>query len=172
MNIYVFDRRWPGTHRPTVFHSRGGLTAYFIVEPGTPIPNIVTRIRSYLTTDNIWLLRLCAHGNSGYLEMGEGVNQQNAHHFGALRGMFTRGGQGIQIHACAVASSDPIQCGWFRCTPGTVGGDQTGYSMLRALSDATGVSVVAGVNVQLADSGFAWEGDRMVVHPGGASEIR
>jgi len=46
-----------------------------------------------------------------------------------------------------------------------------GGAFLHALATATGVSVVAGYDTQLIDSGFRWEGRRtMTVEPSGTTE--
>ncbi len=120
MIMYVFDRRWPSYYAPSTLHSSQDRVDYFTVAPGTTIPTILRIVISRSQgPGSIWLLRLCAHGDAGYMELGEGLTVNTALRFKSLRGFFTQGGPGIEIHACGVASDVALK-------PGKKGKDEVG----------------------------------------------
>jgi hypothetical protein len=94
------------------------------------------------------------------MELGEGLRVNTALRFKSLRGFFTQGGPGIEIHSCGAASDVDLK-------PGKKGKDEIGrggtiedlgtgkgYSLLWTLASAAGVNVRGAVHVQDADSKF------------------
>jgi hypothetical protein len=176
--MYAFDRRWSSYYTPSTLHSSQDRVDYFTVAPETAIPTILRIVISRSQgPGSIWLLRLCAHGNAGSMELEEGLTVNTALRFKSLRGYFTQGGPGIEIHACGVASDVDLK-------PGKKGkyevgrggaiedlGTGKGYSLLWTPANAAGVNVRGAVHRQDADSKFQWEGPTMVVEPTGSAQV-
>jgi hypothetical protein len=111
------------------------------------------------------------------MELGEGLRVNTALRFKSLRGFFTQGGPGIEIHACGVASDVALKPG----KKGTDGvgaggtiedlGTGKGYNLLWTLASAANVNVRGAVHRQDADSKFQWEGPTMVVEPTGSTQV-
>jgi len=126
----------------------------------------------------IKLLRICAHGNRGYVQLGkDGLTAGTAQKLNVLKPYFSSDPAArIEIHACGVASSTDIvkrragkpvrdAGGHLVCTPGFVNywdPQGTGMLLLRTLNRATGTPVLAGVDCQLSDAEYQFEGT--VVH--------
>ncbi len=167
--IFCFDPRWPGTFVPY----RSNVTIrHFTVQRTDSIPVIAQRIRSVAGSDLIETLYLCAHGNSGYLQLGTGLTTATAMSFSVLRGRFDFMGM-IQIHGCGVASSTSITAPGGTVehpvvVPGTFTGSGMGLELLRALADSTGALVEAAINAQYDDPLYTYEGPTVVVGRGGS----
>ncbi len=185
MIIYAFDERLAARIRRA--SSRESATDYKIVtvlETDT-LHVAIEKIRQKARREqNIWLLRIVAHGCPGGMLFGsQMVNVGNVSLFHDLAPYFTPGGRGIELHSCNVASastsltseidvSRPGTARWTsdRGTPG-IGTGGVGGAFLQALAVATEVSVIAGYDTQFADSGFRWEGrGTMTVEPSGTTE--
>lgn len=183
MIIYAFDARFEAVYRRA--SSRESATDYKIVTilETDPLHVAIEKIRQKARREqNIWLLRIIAHGYPGGMQMGnDDVNVGNVGLFRELAPYFTPGGRGIELHSCNLASStsrlvplidvNPGGCGWLtdRGTPDS-GTGGVGGAFLHAMASATGVSVVAGYDTQFLDSGFRWEGrGTMTVEPSGTT---
>lgn len=171
MIIYVFDTRWPGEFKPSTLHTNKDRVEHFTVNKNVAIVNIARAVTGCSQgKGSIWLLRLCAHGNSGFLELGQGLSANSAQFLRVLKGYFTPGGPGIELHGCATGSSIGVTPKWFRsCTPGRGEFAGNGYMFLRAVADATGVRVRGALNCQYPDDEFEWEGSTLTVEPGGSA---
>lgn len=172
MIIYVFDTRWPGKLEPSILHSSKDRVEHFTVNPRVSIVNIARAVAGLSEgKGSIWMLRLCAHGNSGFLELGQGLSANSAQFLRFLKGYFTPGGPGIEIHGCATGSSREVRSKWFglSCTPGQGEFAGNGYMFLRAIADATGARTRGALNCQHADDEFKWEGSTLTVDPGGSA---
>lgn len=130
---------------------------------------------------SIWLLRIIAHGNSGFIQLGrENLNTSNAQQLSTLRNYFTSNGIGIAIHSCGSASDTPItgepnilqriinydvnKCDLHSIVPGTIArGGGRGVNFLRAISRSSRTVVRGGINVQSPDSRFRFEGNSIAV---------
>jgi len=139
------------------------------VNRDTPIVNVVRAIATDVRSQrSIWRLMLLAHGNSGWLELGTGLDSNSARFFSALRSYFTPNGEGIEIHGCGVASSSVVT---LEVQKGT-GQSWSGAAWLYELARVTGVQVMAAVDVQWThDDGF-FNGPYQVVQPNGYAEVR
>ena len=87
MIINVFDSRYP-IAKPYGVLRNGDVVDYHLA-PGaslTVIPSFI--IAASNGEGSISLLRLCGHGNSGFLELGEGLTAANASRFDVLRKYF------------------------------------------------------------------------------------
>jgi hypothetical protein len=184
MIIYAFDERFEAVYRRA--SSRESATDYKIVTilETDSLHVAIEKIRQKARREqNIWLLRIVAHGYPGGMLIGSDfVNVGNASLFQELAPYFTPRGRGIELHSCNVASAtssltpliDVSQPGTSRRlsdsgTPDS-GTGGVGGAFLQALATATGVSVVAGYDTQFIDSGFRWEGrGTMTVEPSGTS---
>jgi hypothetical protein len=184
MIIYAFDARVAVVDRRA--SSRESATDYKLVtilETDT-LHVAIEKIRQKARREqNIWLLRIIAHGCPGGMLLGSDmVNVGNASLFHELAPYFTPRGRGIELHSCNVASSTSSLVSIIDVSrPGTSrhisdrgtpesGTGGVGGAFLHALASATGVSVVAGYDTQFADSGFRWEGrGTMTVDPSGTS---
>lgn len=151
------------------------------------IANIVRRvIEQSEGRRSIWLLRIMAHGSSGFLQLGGCfLNLVTCHEFSRLAGYFTPGGIGIALHSCGSASNIPIcrdpegmieqlTVGKNRCitVPGRLGpGGGSGVEFLRYLAKQTRVAVRGGVNPQRPDPRFRYEGPSVIVTPDGRTVV-
>jgi hypothetical protein len=144
------------------------------------------RVRVSVTT-----ARIVSHGNSGQLNFVTGVvNASNVNLFHFLRGLVTRM---IEIHGCGVAS-DFLPPPRFVPGIGNAGtyhygnmqGQLTGLwnpgrgeamastafrasrgaEFLQRMADVCGVAVIGGVDYQLPDSRWGYEGPTITVYPG------
>jgi hypothetical protein len=168
MLMYVFDERWPGAFE-SARHMPWTTVSVFKVSSTTSIPTIMTWIRHY-AEEKIELLLLCAHGNSGYLQLGTGLTQATAHHFSAIADLFESDADGIEIHGCGVGSSTNILKGMDKknnpvCQAGTYSSGGAGQLLLSAMANAAKTPVKAGLNCQLADAGFDFEGPTVTERP-------
>ena len=107
-----------------------------------------------LEEEKIRWLYLVAHGDSGRLELGEGLDAGTARYLSDLRKHFEDGSQ-ILVHGCGAASDSSILAGENSDgsrvhIPGTYRGGTMGhgYLFLKAIADATGVPVTGAVNAQ------------------------
>lgn len=184
MIIYAFDNRFAEVYQRA--SSRESATDYKIVTilENDSLHVAIEKIRQKARREqNIWLLRIVAHGYPGGMLLGSDyVNAGNVSLFHELAPYFTPSGRGIELHSCNVASStlgltsiiDVSQPGTSRRisdrgTPDS-GTGGIGGAFLHALAAATGVSVVAGYDTQFIDSGFRWEGrGTMTVEPSGTT---
>jgi hypothetical protein len=167
--IFCFDPRWPGSFVP---YRSNRTIRHFTVQRTDSIPMIVQRIRSVAGNDQIDTLYLCAHGNSGYLQLGTGLTPTTAPSFSVLSGRFASMGF-IQIHGCGVASSTSITAPGGTVehplvVPGTFTGSGLGLELLRTLANHTGALVEAAINAQYDDPLYTYEGPTVVVGRGGS----
>lgn len=180
MIVYIFDYRFPFRD----FSSRDGWFAdrkKWTVDDMDSIPDVVNCIRSLSPKrGSITLLRLCAHGNTGYMELGKGLKKENAHFFGAISGLFKQlkdGGRGIELHGCGIASSTNIldksgekDPNSKICVKGTYSTGGVGYQFVHALAYAAEIPVKAAVNCQRADDKFIFEGPTVTLYQSGYEE--
>ncbi len=168
MIIYAFDERWPNkNYAMTPHHERlapyGGFIRKFIFNKHWDIQSVVNAIEIACDVNGsaIELLRICAHGNSGMVKIGKGLDINNVNQFRSLKGKFeslNSSGKGIEIHACGVASSTNI---WNskkqQCVGGSIGVPAKGLLFINALAKAADTKVVAGINCQYTDNQFHFE---------------
>jgi hypothetical protein len=136
---------------------------------------IINSIRwSGFGKNSVEKVRLAGHGNSGYMQFGEGLRESNADEFGALAPYLAVDvyGTGLELHGCGVGSSTAITAPGSStshptCVPGNSGKGK-GYDLLLALAKATNRNSAAGINCQQADSDWKFEGPYMVVNPNGS----
>lgn len=174
MIVHVIDGR-SGNTRLHAARSSGPNTRLAVIDvyAHTSLSNVVQQIISCAQRRSIWLLRIFAHGNAGTAHLGRGwLNSHSCVEFKLLRGYFTPTGIGIALHSCGPASHTSITRdpeGWLErlvhgkdqwvTIPGTVGpGGGRGVDFLKRLSIYTGVPVRGGVNTQIPDSRFRFEG--------------
>ena len=137
------------------------------------------------------LLRLCAHGDSGVLNLGggqKGIDASSAYtNFQRLRDSFDGrpgGRREIKVHGCGVASdtklprTQPNQAGVYYLGPGTFQSKDVssgqGYWFLKGLANATGANAQGAVNAQRPWPDFKYRGPTIYVYPdsGGGRGIR
>jgi hypothetical protein len=172
MIIYAFDERLDAVYRRA--SSRESVTDYKLVTvlQTDTLHVAIEKIRQKARREqNIWLLRIVAHGCPGGILLGSDlVTVGNVSLFHDLAPYFTPAGRGIELHSCNVASSTTGLTSEIhvsrtgtsrhisdRGTPDS-GTGGVGGAFLHALASAAGVSVVAGYDTQFADSGYRWEG--------------
>jgi hypothetical protein len=184
MIVYVIDGdfdRFVSESFPFSAHSRN-TTIKLVrgIDRSTSISVIVSRIAQAAERHRtIWLLRLFAHANAGCLNLGAGLNAENARKFQQLSAFMTperRGGRGIEIHGCSAAATvqaegvfdggSPTQISEFNARNPGQGGQ--GYSLMKALASAVGVPVRAALWTQVVDAEFRFEGPTVKVYPSGA----
>ncbi|MHC5537220.1 hypothetical protein ACYOEI_03170 [Singulisphaera rosea] len=178
--VYAIDSRYPSTG----WSISGTIDVDYVrvnVTPAAKIEEIamgMTRTLMYTNRKyhSVDLLILAAHGNSGYLQLGEGLTAEKAKQFKALAPWLKRDlyADGMRLHGCGVASSTNIVGPGSTitapiCVPGTTtpGFDGNGYKLLKALAVAIGRNVTAGVDCQYTDEGWKFEGPTVTVNPTG-----
>ncbi len=194
MIYYIIDRRFPNAFRRSVeLNVREGTGVrfedfefpylYHFVYPSQSIRTIVSDTRRYIT-DAKWghrsvaMIRLCGHGNSGKLQIGEGLTESNAGEFSKLavfmKSDFSR--VGVEIHGCGVGSDTSVLASGSTinnpvCVPGSTQQekDQRGQKLLTKLAKAINRSVKAGLNCMYADINWKFEGPTITVRPDGVS---
>lgn len=171
--VYVWDERWPGSFSFATERAFPGVHRFGVtVTRNDPMSRIVSQIQGLSQGHGqIKLLRICAHGNHGFVQLGkDNLTVGTAVEWAHLRPYFSKDQAArIEIHACGVASATNVlvrdRSGHVVCTPGILDywdPKGTGMAMLSALRRATGTPVVAGVDCQTADDNYAFEGP--VVH--------
>jgi hypothetical protein len=115
---------------------------------------------------SIECLHLCSHGNSGWINLCQGVAFLNSWEFRNLRGRFQEGGRGIRIHGCMVAASEPRNT----CEETPRNTSKTiGRTFMQSLSNATQTKVTAALTCQLTDQ---YVGEVLTVYPEALNTIR
>ena len=200
MIYYIIDVRFPNAfRRSSELDSRSNghrmekfelPFLYHFVYPNQSIRTIVRETRSYifeylnkkgLGVSSLDMIRLCGHGDSGYLEIGEGLTESNAQEFSPLA-MFMKSDLspiGLEIHGCGVGSdtsilepgktiNNPI------CVPGSTQNGGKGLNLLKKLAKAINRKVKAGLNCQYVTRFDNWtfEGSTITVTPDGNSWLR
>ena len=162
---------------------RGGAGVIIEITPEWSMDRICRRVNER-GSEGVGVLYLLSHGNVGSVQLGQGLTAANAGSFQLLRGRWVGQHPRIEVHGCLVASTTPTvgqpaagvtpaeaaagACatrgrsaitGQSMCySAGTRGANAPGHQIMQALANAAGVLVVAGVNVQLTDSDFQFEG--------------
>jgi len=147
------------------------------------LANVVRRvIQQSEGRHSIWLLRIMAHGNSGFLHLGGAyLDRYTCSQLTPLADYFTPGGIGIAIHSCGPASDtsicrDPegvierltVDKNHCVTVPGRLAaGGGSGVEFLRKLARAARVPVRGGINPQTPDPRFRYEGPSVAVRPDG-----
>ena len=182
MIFYVIDRRFPTSFK--IAGTNGKDFLYNYVDAGQLMSLVVYNIKRSILDGGLGyksvdMIRLCGHGNTGYMQIGEGLSAKNADLFKDLAGFLTANlyKDGIQIHGCGVASSSNILGAGSTitnpvCVAGTNTGNKgTGYELLKTLANAVGKNVTAGLNCQYVDDDWKFEGPTLTVGPGGSSAL-
>ena len=181
MIYYIIDTRFPDGYKviTKLPGTEGKDYLYHFVYASQTIKTIVQDTKRFilggkLGNGSLDMIRLCGHGNSAYLQIGEGLTESNAGAFGDLA-TFLKADvfkDGIQIHGCGVGSdtnilgagstiTNPI------CVPGSAKqGD--GWKFLCKLAASVKRNVTAGLNCQYVDNDWKFEGPTITVSPGGS----
>lgn len=199
MLYYIIDRRFPHAYRRSVeLSTRTGTDSlmdfefpylYHFVYPSQSIRTIVRDTKRFILeakwgVGSVDMIRLCGHGDSGLLQIGEGLTESNAAEFGELavfmKSDFSR--VGIEIHGCGVGSDTSVLGSGGKinspvCVPGSTQQEknQKGLNFLMKLAKAINRNVKAGLNCQwVSDRYDNWkfEGPTITVRPDGISWLR
>jgi hypothetical protein len=140
-----FEQGWRRVVRALPGHADAQIV---IAGPGDNIAGLMQSIRAAVRTANtIWLLRILAHGNQGFVQLGRGLRLSEAHQFLLIAALMTPNGKGIEIHGCEV------------------GGGSHGRRLLQRIANAIGMQVAASPGWQGADNRFQFEGQMTTVQP-------
>ena len=143
-----FEARWRGVIQSLPGHGDAHIV---FAETGDTVESLIQRVIALVRTPwSIFVLRILAHGSSGYIELGTGMRHGQARPFFSLAHYMTPAhlrGRGIEIHGCNVAE------GWH------------GTHLLQAIADAAGVPVSASSAQQSPDTRFHFEGNVTKVQP-------
>lgn len=162
-NVHVIDQRLFGNDRTAcdsfcrTLERLPGTNLVFQVNAGWSVHRICDRARRGSV---IGVLRIYCHGNAGWMQLAGGLSQpMQTRDFQLLRGYWAGGHPRLEIQACAVASSAPIDChGRTRatvqdlpqvCTPGVSAPNSAGQRLVQSIADNAGVMTVAALNAQL-----------------------
>jgi hypothetical protein len=167
------------------------------IETTTALAQLIAEIRQRVQTP-VGRARIVSHGNSGQLNFSNGIiRANNVQVFQFLRGLIRPAfAAGIELHGCGVASDflppprfEPgignvaIQnygnmegrlTGWGysgEAAAATAIRSSRGVVFLQAMANACGVCVRGGVDYQLPDSTWQYEGPTITVCPG-AQQVR
>jgi hypothetical protein len=178
---YAIDSRYPSTG----WSIAGKAQEDYVRVDVTP-PYTIQYIAASLIVALLWARRplhsvdlviLAAHGNTGYLQLGEGLTVDKAGKFAALAQWMTKDlfADGMRLHGCGVASSTDILGPGSTitapvCVDGTTspGFDGGGYKLLKELAKSIGRNVTAGVNCQYTNEGWKFQGPTVTVNPNGS----
>jgi hypothetical protein len=121
-----------------------------------------------LVYEPVELLRIAAHMNSGVIGLaGQRLELTDAHWFSILRDTWKKGGKGIELHGCGVASDTDILKTEkpVVCRAGTTSNGGPGRSFLQAVADEAGTQVTGAVHCQQSDKWYKWEGATVTCKP-------
>lgn len=184
MIYYIIDIRYPYGYK--MITKLPGIERkdylYHFVYPTQSIESIVkytkrSIIEEKLGHHSVDMIRLCGHGNSAYVQIGEGLTESNADEFETLANFMKAAAykDGIQIHGCGVGSDTNILGPGSTITnPVCVAGSASkgkGYKLLKALANSIKRNVTAGLNCQYVDDDWKFEGPTITVCPGGSYAI-
>lgn len=197
MIYYIIDTRFPHAFRRSVeLNTRQGddqmedfefPSLYHFVYANQSIKQIVQDTKRFML-DAKWgyysvdMIRLCGHGDTGYLQFGEGLNESNAAEFSELS-VFMKPDYsrvGVEIHGCGVGSdtsvvgaastiNNPV------CVPGSSQNGDRGRNFLMKLAKAVKRHVRAGINCQMVAhryDNWKFEGPTITATPWGDSWLR
>lgn len=192
MIYYIIDRRFPSAFRWSAeLTTRIGHAKlmtfelpylYHFVYPGQSIKTIVSDTARFMRQakwgdGSVDMIRLCGHGNSGYVEIGEGLTETTAGAFSELARFMKRDFKlsGIEIHGCGVGSDTSILSPKStinnpKCMYGSTQQENApGLRLLTKLAKVINRNVKAGIHCQLADKNWQFEGTTITVRPDGIS---
>ena len=160
MIMYVYDRRWldKGQTNPLYPKHPGEEVDSFYVERKHTIATIALFIRKRAKGRKVKLLHLFAHGTSGWLEMGKGLDVFSAHQMHTVRDLLAPNAR-VELHGCNVASDTALTC------TGTDKPNSVGREMLKALAQALKCPVTAALDCQYEDVMCNFEGTTVTVSP-------
>jgi len=146
-------------------------TYWMSVPRGHTVGDTVGNVISHITPkgDRIDKLQLLGHGDSGIMTIGKEWDLKSIGPMCYLKPYFVEMAFGIQLLGCGVASSTSIRSG-NRLTLGTFSISGAGYQLMRTMARYTGVSVEAGIHVQVQDRWYDIEGPAIRVYPDGSWE--
>jgi len=194
MIYYIIDTRFPHAYRRSVeLNVRSGTPLmdfefpylYHFVYSSQSIRSIVSDTKRYILQakwgrGSIDMIRLCGHGDSGLLQIGEGLTEANAAEFGELAFYMKPDFRqvGVEIHGCGVGSDTSIVgSGAVNapvCVPGSTQQENNpkGLRLLTKLAKAINRNVKAGINCHYVSDRYdnwKFEGPTITVRPDGVS---
>jgi hypothetical protein len=180
MIYYIIDVRYPNGYKiVTKLQGKHGKDyLYHFVYQSESIQSIIRSTKHYILKGggklkSLDMIRLCGHGNSGYVQLGQGLTKSTAGWFRDLAGFLKPdlSRDGIQIHGCGVGSDTSILGAASTitnpvCIPGSAHKGK-GYELLGELANAVKRNVTAGLDCQYVDDDWKFEGPTITVCPGG-----
>lgn len=135
------------------------------------LSGVIQEIRNNCNSSaSLDILRLCAHGNSGYMALSdEGLTAANARQMVALQDLMAQGGR-VELHSCGTASdttiagADEEKQQTVYCAPGTARGGK-GQAFIQALANAFGVPVTGALDCQYYLNDWQFEGQTITCYP-------
>lgn len=168
MIMYVYDRRWldKGQKYPLFPKHPGEEVDSCFVNKEHKIATIALFIRRRAKGRKISLLRLFGHGNSGWMQMGKGLDTTTAVELAPLRGLMAPGAR-VELHGCGAASAMEVARipGTNVCTPGADWTNSPGRRFLKAIAQAVQKPVTAGIFCQYEDVKVEFEGPTITEYP-------
>ncbi len=156
LHINVVDQRSPRIDRALTRREARirGQTVNIRVDQAWSMDRICRRVLQN-SPAGLGVLRIFCHGNSGSVELGQGLNMASVPSFRLLRGHFVGQFPKIEVHSCGVLSGTPVS----RQQPiGMIDLNAHGHVLMQALANAAQVLVIAAYNVQDCDRRMAFEG--------------
>ncbi|MCA9195096.1 MAG: hypothetical protein KDB03_25165 [Planctomycetales bacterium] len=174
MIIYVHDPRSPFPRYVTfTAHRDYGPAEHIVISATMSITQIAQAVvRKANRPNDIWLLVLLAHGNSGWLQFGQGLTASTASQFAAAKPYMNPFLFGVEIHGCAVASDTQIADNPFVGLQGEGRSSPTsGINMLQVLAKTLGCTVKGAIDAQRVDTDGRYNGPYVVARSNGKIEI-
>lgn len=153
--VHLFDKS--DKNFATLFHKDDGKSANLMTTFKLLVPfnmsagDIVLWIKQQIGSNQIHILRIIAHGDSGAFFLGKVYTEDNIYEWWTLRGCFDSAGR-VELHSCAIASETTVHVDMLQ--PGTVKkrGKYTGnpngqgVKFMRYLASAVNAKVVASID--------------------------
>jgi hypothetical protein len=131
------------------------------------VSNVIADL--YERNDRLDKFQLLGHGDFGSMTIGTLWDLESIGSMRYLKPWFQDMPFGIQLLGCGVASATSIQSGG-QIVLGSFSISGNGYKLMREMARLTGVSVEAGIHVQVQDPWYDIEGPAVRVYPDGTYE--
>ena len=185
MIVTVLDERLSNARLMRAATEESGDRLFWVPQT-LPIVDIIEGIKNAAGQERrIRLLRISAHGNRAFIELGrDNLDPLNVMLMKTLRDYFTEDAIGIALHSCGPVSATSIRADtwsnevldFFRgedtsaLVPGRVYDDRgqaPGFNFIKKMAQITNVPVRGSIHSQLADTRWIFEGDTVVASPSG-----
>lgn len=166
IELYAIDLRTPTSKGQYYIRgSKDGRAKVHFVRAQDAMVYITECLARQITADDqLVILRIFAHGTSGYVYFGEGLDELSCRFFSRLQSLWHPTRRLIELHSCEVAadySTGGLENQGYFTTSGR------GYRFMCALAAAADAPVRASTKLQMEDKGCNMEWETITVSPDG-----